>query len=234
MLALGLWLSACAGFQIPGSLGDLGGSSGPKLSTDEVARGLKEALELGIGRGADRVAVTDGYFRNNLLRIPFPPEIAEVETRLRQIGMGSEVDRFILSLNRGAEEAAKEAKPIFASAIRSMTIQDAWGILKGKENEATEYLQRTTGLPLNNAFKPVIERNLEKVNATKYYTDLVNAYNRIPGVRQVNADLAQYATDRAISGLFVVVAQEETKIRKDPGARATDLLRKVFDSSNWN
>ncbi|HEY9005002.1 MAG TPA: DUF4197 domain-containing protein [Ohtaekwangia sp.] len=200
------------------------------LSTEEVAEGLKEALTNGASKGSDLVSQVDGYFKNAEIKIPFPPEVKQVETKLRQMGMGAEVDKFVLALNRGAEDAAKEAKPIFVSAIKQMSIQDAWSILKGEKDAATQYLKRTTTTQLTDKFKPVIQKSLEKVNATKYYSDLVNTYNKIPLVQKVNPDLNQYATDKAIAGLFVMVAKEEANIRQNPGARTTDLLKKVFSA----
>lgn len=197
-------------------------------TTEEVAAGLKEALTNGASKGSDLVSKTDGYFKNPEIKIPFPPEVKQVETKLRQIGMGAQVDKFVLALNRGAEEAAKEAKPIFVSAIKQMTIQDAWNILKGEDDAATQYLDKTTSPQLTTKFKPVIQQALEKVSATKYYADLVNAYNKLPMVTKVNPNLDEYATEKAIDGLFVMVAKEEKLIRDDPGARSTELLKKVF------
>ena len=197
-------------------------------STEEVAEGLKEALTNGASKGSDIVSKIDGYYKNPEIKIPFPPEVAKVETRLRQVGMGAEVDRFIEALNRGAEEAAKEAKPIFVSAIRQMTIADAWAILKGEKDAATKYLTKTTTSQLTEKFKPVVQTALEKVNATKYYSDLVTAYNKIPLVQKVNPNLDDYATEKAIAGLFVMVAKEEKNIRENPGARTSALLKKVF------
>ena len=198
------------------------------LTSGQVADGLKEALTQGIKKGASMASATDGFFKNANIKIPFPPEVQNVQDKLRQVGMGKMVDDFVLTLNRGAEEAAKEAAPIFVSAITSMTIEDAWGILKGEKNSATVYLEKATSSQLNEAFSPVIERALEKVNATKYYSDLVNAYNKIPFVQKVNPDLQGYATQKAMDGLFYMVAQEEEKIRTEPLARATDLLKRVF------
>ncbi|CAN5162734.1 DUF4197 domain-containing protein [soil metagenome] len=200
----------------------------PGLSTQEVASGLKEALTKGISEGAEAASRVDGFLGNPNIRIPLPPEIQKIESRLRQVGMGSEVDRFITTLNRGAEQAAAEAKPIFISAIRSMTIQDAWDILRGENNAATQYLRRTTSDQLTEKFSPVIQKSLEQVNATRYYGDLVSTYNRIPGVQKINEDLNAYATERALDGLFFLVAQEEANIRENPAARTTDLLRRVF------
>jgi hypothetical protein len=226
-----LILTACTSAQINQTLGEvnktLGGNSQP-LTTAEVAEGLKEALVKGISTGADLVSKVDGYFKNPEIKIPFPPEVKRVEDKLRQIGLGGEVDKFVMTLNRGAEDAAKEAKPIFITAIRSMTIQDAWAILKGEDDAATQYLKRTTSAQLVEKFKLVIRNSLNKVNATKYYGDIVSRYNQIPLVQKVNPDLDDYATDKAIEGLFVMIAREEKNIRQNPVARTSELLKKVF------
>lgn len=201
---------------------------GESLTTEEVSAGLKEALTKGVSTGSDLVSKADGYFKNPEIKIPFPPETQQVEKRLRQIGLDKEVDKFILSLNRAAEDAAKEAKPIFVSAIKQMTIQDAMSILKGKDDAATQYLSKTTSAQLKAKFLPVIQRSLDKVEATKYYSDLVTTYNKLPLVKKVNPDLDDYAADKAIAGLFVMIAKEEKNIRKNPLARTSDLLKKVF------
>lgn len=228
-------LTSCTTAQINQTLSGVNQSFGDKpLTADEVGQGLKEALIQGISKGSDMVSQTDGYFKNPSIAILFPPDVKKVETKLRQIGMGNEVDRFVMTLNRAAEEAAKEAKPIFISAIRSMTIQDAWAILKGEQDAATSYLKRTTTAQLTTSFSPIVGNALNKVNATKYYSDLVYVYNKIPLVEKVNPDLEAYATQRAIDGLFVVVAQEEKNIRENPGARTTDLLKRVFNPANQN
>lgn len=202
--------------------------TGEKLSTEEVANGLKEALEVGVSKGSDLVSQVDGYYQNPEIKIPFPPDVQNVENKLRQIGLGNEVDKFVLSLNRAAEDAAREAKPIFISAIKQMTIRDAWSILKGEDDAATQYLNKTTSDQLFEKFQPIIKASLEKVNATKYFSDLVNTYNKVPFVQKVDPDLDEYATQKAIDGLFVMIAKEEKNIRENPGARATDLLKKVF------
>ncbi len=205
-------------------------NSSQLLTTDEIVQGLKEALTSGISKGSDLVSQTDGYFKNPEIKIPFPPDVKKVEDKLRQIGMGGEVDKFVLSLNRGAEDAAKEAKPIFIAAIKQMTIDDALGILKGQPDAATQYLQKTTTTQLKEKFKPIVQNSLNKVNATKYYGDIVGEYNRNPFIQKVNPDLNTYATDMAIQGLFVMIAKEEKNIRQDPLARTTDLLKKVFSN----
>ncbi|MGC1243551.1 MAG: DUF4197 domain-containing protein [Chryseosolibacter sp.] len=226
-------LGACTSAQINQTLGDvnktLGGSNAP-LTTAEVAQGLKEALIKGISNGSDLVSQLDGYFKNPEIKIPFPPEVKKVEDRLRQLGLGSEVDKFVVTLNRGAEDAAKEAKPIFIEAIRAMTIEDAWSILRGGDDAATQYLKRTTSGLLKEKFKPVIQNSLNKVNATRYYGDIVNRYNQVPFVQKVNPDLDDYATDKAIEGLFIMIAREEKNIRENPVARTTEILKRVFGS----
>jgi hypothetical protein len=226
-----LALTTCTTAQLNQTIGGvnktLGGGPTP-LTTAEVVQGLKEALIKGISTGADLASNVDGYFKNPEIKIPFPPEVKKVEDRLRQLGLGNEVDKFVMTLNRGAEDAAKEAKPIFIEAIRSMTIQDAWAILKGEPDAATQYLKRTTSGLLKEKFKPVIQNSLSKVNATKYYGDIVSRYNQIPFVTKVNPDLDDYATDKAIEGLFVMIAKEEKNIRANPVARTTEILRKVF------
>lgn len=203
-------------------------NSGKPLSTEEVAQGLKEALTKGASKGSDLVSQADGYFKNAEIKIPFPPEMKHVEDKLRQIGLGDQVDKFVLTLNRGAEDAAKQAKPIFVDAIKAMTIQDAWSILKGQQDAATQYLRKTTTDPLTAKFKPVIQASLSKVNATKYYSELINEYNKLPFVKKENPNLDDYTTGRAVEGLFVMIAKEEKNIRQDPLARTSDLLKKVF------
>lgn len=203
-----------------------------KLTTEEVARGLKEALTQGVSKGSAQASQVDGYFKNALLKILVPPEMQRVDQKLRSLGMNKLMDDFTLSLNRGAEDAATEAKPIFVNAITSMTIQDAWNILKGSNDAATVYLKNTTNTQLYNAFKPKIQNSLQKVNATKYYSDVINTYNKIPLVQKVNPNLDDYVTNKAIEGLFVLVKQEEANIRTNPGARATALLKKVFTPEN--
>ncbi len=200
------------------------------LTNADIASGLREALQVGIQKGADQASATDGYYKNNLIKILFPPEMQRVETRLRQIGLGPQVDKFVLSLNRAAEDAAKQSKPIFIKAITSMSIQDAIGILRGPQDAATQYLRRTSGQALVTQFTPEIDKALKKNNTTKYYSDIMNTYNRLPLVQKVNPNLTEYATNKAVDGLFLLVAQEEKNIRENPVARISDILRRVFGS----
>jgi hypothetical protein len=228
-IALSILLLGCTSAQINQALSDINKTPGAKpLTATEVAEGLKEALISGISKGADITSQLDGYYKNPEIKIPFPPDVKKVEDRLRQMGFGSKVDEFVMTLNRGAEDAAKEAKPIFINAIKQMTIDDAFGILKGQPDAATQFLKRTTTGQLKEKFKPVIQNSLNKVSATKYYGDLVNTYNKIPLVEKVNPNLDDYATDLAIQGLFTMVAKEEKNIRENPVARTTDLLKRVF------
>lgn len=236
LLASFIVLQSCAQQPQKGGLGGflekagqvINNTSGGSLTNDEIIRGLKEALTVGISNGSSQASALDGYFKNNLIKLAFPPDVQRVEARLRQLGLGSEVDKFVLSLNRAAEDAAKKSKPIFVKAITSMSIQDGLSILKGDSTAATKYLQRTTNQELYNQFLPVVDSTLQLNNTTKYYADLVNTYNKIPLVQKVNPDLKQYATQKAIDGLFVLIAQEERKIRKDPVARVSEILKKVF------
>lgn len=205
------------------------GASGSSLSSNQIAEGLKQALQIGISKGSDQASAVDGYYKNALIKILMPPEAQKLETTLRKVGLGKQVDQFILSLNRSAEDAAKKAKPIFLSALTSMSIQDALGILRGGDNAATQYLKRTTNAQLMAAFTPVIDSTLQKNNATRYYSELVQTYNKIPLVtKKVDPNLTNYATTKAIDGIFTLVGQEEKRIRENPAARVTDLLKKVF------
>jgi hypothetical protein len=151
-----------------------------------------------------------------------------VESKLRAIGMGRQVDEAILSINRAAEDAAVQAKPIFVNAITGMSISDAIGIVRGPDDAATSYLRNSTSPDLRSKFRPEIQKSLDKVQATKYWKDLITTYNKIPLVQKVNPDLAGYVTDKAIQGLFLMIAKEEKKIRKDPVARTSEILKKVF------
>ena len=230
---LAVLMTGCTAQQIQQAQKTLGGYLGEdKVSTEEVVKGLKEALVQGTGKGVATVSQVNGYLGNAAIRIPFPPEVQKVEQKLRDLGFGKQVDQFVETLNHGAEEAAKEAKPIFVNAITAMSIQDAWNILKGADDAAAAYLISNTSTQLQASFKPVIQRALEKTSATKYYSDLINTYNKIPFVEKVNPNLDDYATQKAIDGLFVMIAKEEKNIRDNPGARATELLKRVFSQQD--
>lgn len=222
--------TACGQFT-PAQMGQILGQNGA-LTTSEIVQGLKEALQVGISNGSAQASQLNGYYGNNMIKLLFPPDAQKVENTLRQIGLGSEVDKFVVTLNRAAEQAATKAKPIFWKAITNMSINDAVGILKGQPNAATQYLRQTTYQELYNEFAPVMESSLNSTNATKYYGDLANTYNKIPLISQkLNPDLKKYATDKAIDGLFLLVEQEEKKIRENPAARVSDILKRVFGSN---
>ncbi|HEY9363043.1 MAG TPA: DUF4197 domain-containing protein [Chitinophagaceae bacterium] len=202
--------------------------SGP-LTNDEVINGLKEALAKGTENGTQKLSMADGFFKDAVIKILMPEEAKKVETKLRNLGLGKQVDNAILSMNRAAEDAAKSASPIFLNAIKGMNFQDALSILKGGDHAATNYLEDKTTAALVASFRPVIDASLEKVNATKYWNTVFTTYNRF-STDKVNTNLAEYVTEKALAGIFYQVAQEEQKIRKDPLARTSDLLKKVFSN----
>lgn len=205
-----------------------GGSS---LSNDEIIAGLKEALSVGAENSSSKLSAVDGFFANAAIKVLMPEEAKKVESTLRNLGMGNLVDKAILSMNRAAEDASKSAAPIFVNAIKQMSFQDALGILKGSDTAATSYLKGKTTVELTNAFRPVIEASLQKTDATKYWKDVFETYNKLPTTRnKVNTDLSAYVTEKGLHGMFYQVAVEEQKIRKDPAARVTDVLKKVFGS----
>jgi hypothetical protein len=199
------------------------------LSKDEIIEGLKEALTVGSNNASKTAAAVDGYYKNPKLYIPFPSEAKKMEQMLRNIGQEKLVNDFLLSLNRAAEDAAKESAPIFVNAVKGMSIADGLSILNGKDDAATQYLKQNTQASLLEKFKPIVENSLQKVSATKYWEQLVVAYNKIPMVEKMNPKLSEYATQKAIDGLFIVVAEEELQIRKNPAARVSDILKKVFN-----
>jgi hypothetical protein len=203
-------------------------------STLEIGNGLKQALELGTNKSSDQLSSVDGFFANAAVKILFPPEAQKVERTLRSIGLGKLADNVIVSLNRAAEDAAGKAKPIFVSAIKQMTLQDVTNILLGSQDAATQYFKRTTTSQLADSFKPVVQASLNKVGATKYYGDAAAAYNKVPFASKVNPDISDYVTQKAISGLFVEIAQEELNIRQNLSARTTPLLQKVFSYYDKN
>ena len=198
-------------------------------TSSEIALGLKQALELGTSTSAERLSSKDGFLGNLTIKLLFPPEAQKAEKTLRSLGLNSLCDNVITSLNRAAEDAAIEAKPIFISAIKQMTIADATSILLGNQsNAATQYFERVTNSQLNAKFQPIIQSSLGKVGATKYWGDVVSRYNQIPLVSDINPDLTAYVTQKAIQGLFVEIAKEELKIRQNVSSRNSLLLQKVF------
>ena len=199
------------------------------LSNDEIIEGLREALTVGSNNASKAAAAVDGYYKNPKLYIPFPSEAKKMEQMLRSFGQEKLVNDFLLSLNRAAEDAAKEAAPIFVNAVKGMSIADGLSILNGKDDAATQYLKQNTQALLLDKFKPIVENSLHKVSATKYWEQLVMAYNRMPMVEKMNPNLSEYATQKAIDGIFIVVAEEELQIRKNPAARVSAILKKVFN-----
>ncbi|CAN5847807.1 DUF4197 domain-containing protein [soil metagenome] len=206
------------------------GTSAPGLSSAEIANALKDALMQGTNKSTESASKVDGFNKNPKIRIPFPPAVQKVKDWALQFGLNGQVDKFEETLNRAAEEAAKGAAPIFIDAVKTMTITDALGILKGTDTAATNYLRVKCTSPLNVKFKPTVHSATEKVQLTKYWTPITTAYNKIPGHTPVNPDLDQYVCDRGIDGLFKLIGDEEKNIRINPLARATDIMKKVFGS----
>ena len=205
-----------------------------ELTSAEIGSGLKQALEIGIGKGAGLLSKKDGYFKS-AYKIGLPPEAQKVADKLRNVPGFANVENTILEkINRGAEDAAKRAKPIFVNAIRAMTFKDAMNILMGEKNAATTYLNRNTHSKLYAEFNPVIIKSLDKFKARQYWKDAVNAYNKIPFVQKANPDLDDYVTTEALKGLFSMVEKEEKNIRTNVSARSTDLLKKVFAKQDNN
>ena len=203
------------------------------VTESEAGQGIKEALSQGLVKSVLHFNREDGFFKDALYKILLPPEAKKIENTLRDLGMGSMVDKAILQINRGAEDAAGYAKPIFSDAIRSMTISDAIGLLKNGDTSATHFFRTKTTEALTAAFLPVIKSSLDKLQATKYYGDLVTRYNNFPTTfKKLNPDLAGYVTGKATDALFNLVAQEERNIRSNIAARTTELLRKVF-GARW-
>lgn len=202
---------------------------GSSLSNDDIISGLKEALRVGTDSSSKRLSKMDGFFRDAAIKIWMPEEAKKVEKTLRNVGMGSMVDKAILSMNRAAEDAASGVGNIFWDAIRQMSITDGLKILRGGDFAATDYLKLMTTRQLTEKFRPVIEASLVKVDATKYWKDVFTNYNRF-SKDQVNTDLTAYVTEKALAGLFHNISLEEQKIRKDPAAQVTDILKKVFSS----
>jgi hypothetical protein len=199
-----------------------------EITQDEAGRALKEAFAKGTEWGVSQVSKENGYFGNPSIKIPFPADAKNVESKLRSLGMNALCDDVILSVNRAAEDAGPQAKAIFLNAIQSMTLNDALALVRGGEQSGTDYLKRTTQAELVTAFRPIIKTSLEKVGATRFWAQAIGAYNKIPFIEKANPDLVDFATQKAIDGLFVMVAAEEKKIRKDPMARSSELLKKVF------
>ncbi|MCB0766039.1 MAG: DUF4197 domain-containing protein [Flavobacteriales bacterium] len=205
--------------------------SSTALSNEEVVSGLKEALRLGTERSVEKSSLVDGFWNDARIRIPFPAEAIKVKNTLTDLGIKKPVEDFEHALNRAAEEATKEAVPVFVDAITNMSIQDGFNLLRGGENAATNFLREKTSETLRAKFTPVVEKATQQVALTSYWTPVANAYNTaslLTGGKAVDPDLNAYVTTKAMDGLFLLLADEEKKIRQDPAARATALLQKVF------
>lgn len=205
------------------------------LSDEQIIAGLKEALKQGTTKAVQTTSAVDGFWKNPKIRIPFPDEAIQVKNKLMAIGFSSQVETFEATLNHAAEKAAEKAIPVFVDAITKMTVQDAYHILHGDSIAATSYLKSTTTNQLREQFRPVVQNAIDQVKLTSYWEPLATAYNTaniITGQKAVNPDLTAYVTDKALEGLFYYVGQEEKRIRKDPQARITDILKKVFGATD--
>jgi hypothetical protein len=201
---------------------------GTGLTQAEIGNGLKEALNNGISKQVTKLTTTDGFFKNEAVKILLPDELKIVDTKLRQIGLSSLADEGLKVLNRAAEDAVKEATPIFVDAVKQMTFNDAKNILMGNNTAATTYLQNTTSNALYTKFNPVIKNSFAKVGADQVWNNIITKYNSIPLVTKVNPDLTDYTTNKAMDGVFKMIAVEEGNIRTNLNARSSDLLKKVF------
>jgi hypothetical protein len=198
------------------------------MTESEVVAGLKEALKVGSEQAANLAGKQNGFYQNPSIYIPWPPEAQDMKQRLLKMGFESKVSEFEQSLNHAAEDAATSAVPIFTAAIANMSVRDGYSILKGEDTAATHYLRGATYQQLHDKFLPFVKASIEKVNVTKYWSPLVTTYNMVPGVAKKNTDLDQYVTEKAIAGLMTLIGDEEKKIRKDPVARTTEILKRVF------
>lgn len=224
-LSIILFFTSCAELQdIAGQLPQ----GGYGVSNTEIASGLRQALNFGIDKQVTKLTQENGFFGNELVRIGLPPELQKVDQTLRDVGLGSLADEGLKVLNRAAEDAVKEATPIFVNAVQEITFTDARNILLGDNNAATVYLQNKTETELYNKFNPVITQSLDKVGATKVWTNIINRYNALPLTSDVNPDLPDYVTNEALDGVFTMIAIEEEQIRQNAAARTTALLKRVF------
>ncbi|MBU2996899.1 DUF4197 domain-containing protein [Cellulophaga baltica] len=198
------------------------------IGNDQIASGLREALELGIDKQVTKLTQEDGFFKNELVKIALPEELQKVDDALRKIGLSSLADEGLKVLNRAAEDAVSEATPIFVNAVKGITFSDAKNILLGDDNAATTYLTTATETDLYASFSPVIKNSFDKVGADQVWSNLINKYNNIPFVTKVNPDLTDYVTQEALEGVYTMIAVEEKEIRTQTSSRTTDLLKQVF------
>lgn len=198
------------------------------VSNTEIASGLRQALDMGIEKQVTKLTEENGFYNNELVRITLPPELQKIDKTLRDVGLDALADEGLKVLNRAAEEAVKEATPIFVNAVKEITFYDARDILLGPENAATLYLTNKTQEPLYSKFNPVVTSSLEKVGATEIWTNIINRYNNLPLTNNVNPDLADYVTNQALDGVYTMITIEEREIREKVSARTTALLKRVF------
>jgi hypothetical protein len=238
MKSIFLILSLFAGINTFAQQGFLNGiftaANGTQLTQQNMTDGLMEALKTGINIASANASKKDGFFKNQEIFIPFPKEAEKVRTTLESIGLKPQVDDFIMKLNRAAEKAAEKSAPIFLDALKQMTITDALTILQSKNDAATQYLKSKTTEPLTKTFAPVINDALKETGAVQAWKVLAENYNKVPFVKKVNPDLGKYTTERAITGIFILVSQEEMKIRKDPAAAANQIINTVFGAFTGN
>jgi hypothetical protein len=233
MFVIGLLLTPAAQAQLPlpkglETLPGMGSQRSGGPSESRVADGLKEALRIGTDHAVLRTGKKDGYFGNSLIKILLPDSIQTVEQGLRLAGFGPQVDEFVLSMNRAAEKAAPKAKEIFVDAIASMTIDDAVKILNGGDTSATDFFKRKTSKSLYKEFRPIVDNTMNQVGTVQKYNEVLGGANKLPFMKAGTLDVGDYVTDKALDGLFLIVAEEERNIRKNPAARVTDLLKDVF------
>lgn len=225
LLFISVSLFSCAELQqVVNSLPQGGG----ELTNADIASGLRQALDKGIDKQVSKLTQTDGFFKNELVKVLLPQELQKVDKTLRDIGLGNLADEGLKVLNRAAEDAVKEATPIFVNAVQEITFDDAKNILLGSDNAATQYLSNKTTNQLYGKFSPVISNSLDKVGATQVWSNIITQYNAIPLTNNVNPDLTDYVTQEALKGVFTMIAVEEKEIRTNFSSRTTDLLRKVF------
>lgn len=224
LLAVCLTLSGCAELQqVAANFPQAG-----VLSNSDIATGLKEALNKGIDKEVSKLTATDGFYKNEMVKILMPAELQKVDKALRNVGLGSLADEGLKLMNRAAEDAVKEATPIFVTAVKQMTFTDAKNILLGNDTAATTYLQTTTTTQLYAKFNPVIKKSFNKVGADKVWANMITKYNSIPLVTKVNPDLTDYVTNKALAGVFKMIAVEEKEIRNNLAARTSTVLQRVF------
>ncbi|MEX0312970.1 MAG: DUF4197 domain-containing protein [Allomuricauda sp.] len=200
----------------------------PGIGNEEIARGLKEALNFGIEKQVNKLTVKDGFFKNQLVKILLPDELKKVDKTLRDVGLGKLADEGLRILNRAAEDAVKEATPIFVDAVKGISFNDAKQILLGSDNAATSYLEGSTRAKLYEKFNPVIKNSFNKVGADQIWSNIITKYNNLPLTNDVNPDLTDYTTEKALNGVFTMIAVEEKEIRTKLSSRTTDLLKKIF------